>query len=73
MLRILIRFNNNKCSTRACWFYIVAYLSKDHSYSIYNIIKRSYKYTTPLYINCKEKYFATSEDYKSLKVAKLVY
>ena len=31
------------------------------------------KHTTPLYINCKEKHFANSKDYKTLKAAKLVY
>jgi len=33
---------------------------------------KPYKYTTPLYINCKEKHFTNSKDYKTLKIAKLV-
>jgi len=62
----------DRCTNRACRFYAAVTLSKDYSYSIYNIIGKPYKYTTPLYINCKEKYFANSRDYESLKVAKLV-
>ena len=34
---------------------------------------KPYKYTTPLCINCKEKHFANSKDYETLKAAKLVY
>jgi len=60
-------------STRACRFCAATHLSKDHSYSTYNIIGKPCKYTTPFYINCKEKHFANSKDYKSLKAAKLVY
>ena len=36
-------------------------------------IGKPYKHTTPLYINYKEKHFANSKDYKTLKVAKLVH
>src|SRR6266436_8898509 len=62
----------DRCSTRACRFYTAAHLSKDHSCSICNITGKPYKYTTPLYINCKEKHFANSKDCEVLKAAKLV-
>ena len=35
------------------------------------IIGKAYKHTTPLYINCKEKHFTNSKDYKVLKAARL--
>ena len=64
----------DRCSTRACRFYAAVYLSKDHFCSTYIIIGKPYKYTTPLYINYKEKYFANNnKDYKTLKATKLVY
>jgi len=59
-------------STKAYWFYIEAYLSKDYSCHINNIIGRLYKYITSLYINYKEKRFTNSKDYKPFKVTKLV-
>ena len=34
---------------------------------------KPYRYTIPLYINYKEKYFTNSKDYETLKAAKLVY
>ena len=37
------------------------------------IIGRPCKHTTPLCINCKEKRFTNSKNYKTLKAAKLVY
>ena len=63
----------DRCSTRAYRFYAAAHLSKDHSCSTYIIIGKPYKYTTPLYINCKESYFANSKDCKTFKAAKLVH
>ena len=63
----------DRCSTRACRFCAAVYLSKDHSYSTYVITGRPYKHTTPLCINCKEKHFTNSKDYKTLKAAKLVH
>ena len=36
-------------------------------------IGKSYNYTTPLCINCKEKHFANSKDCETFKAAKLVY
>jgi hypothetical protein len=52
---------------------MAAHLSKDHCYPTYLISGRPYKHTTPLYINCKEKHFTNSKDYKNLKAAKLVH
>ena len=34
---------------------------------------KPYKYTTPLYINCKEKHFTNNKDYEIFKAAKLVH
>ncbi|OCK94420.1 uncharacterized protein K441DRAFT_561963, partial [Cenococcum geophilum 1.58] len=61
----------DRYSTKACRYYTAVYLSKDHAYSTYIIIGKPYKHTSPLCINCKEKYFANSKDYKTLKAAKL--
>ena len=63
----------DRCSTKAYRFCVAAYLSKDYSCSMCNIIGKPCEHTTPLCINCKEKHFANSKDYKSLKAAKLVY
>ena len=63
----------DRCSTRACRFYVAVYLSKDYTYPTCIITGKPYKHTTSLYINCKEEHFANSKDYKTLKVAKLVY
>ena len=63
----------DRCSTRACQFYAAAHLSKDYFYLSCNIIGKPCKHTTPLCINCKEKHFANSKDYKNLRAAKLVY
>ena len=62
----------DRCSTRACRFCAVVYLLKDHSCSTYIITGKPCKYTTPLYINCKENYFTNSKDCEILKAAKLV-
>ncbi|OCK94931.1 uncharacterized protein K441DRAFT_558725, partial [Cenococcum geophilum 1.58] len=59
-------------STRAYRFYAAVYLSKNHYCPICLTMGKSYKHTAPLCINCKEKRFANSKDYKTLKVAKLV-
>ncbi|OCK99142.1 uncharacterized protein K441DRAFT_541093, partial [Cenococcum geophilum 1.58] len=63
----------NRCSTRACRYCAAVYLSKDYSCSTYIITGKPCQHTTPLCINCKEKYFANSKDCKTLKAAKLVY
>ncbi|OCK88500.1 uncharacterized protein K441DRAFT_427272, partial [Cenococcum geophilum 1.58] len=52
----------DRCSTRAYRFYAAVYLSKDHYYPTCLIMGKPYKHTTPLYINCKEKYFTNSKD-----------
>ena len=62
----------DRCSTKACQFYTATHLSKDHSCFTCKITGKSCKHTTPLYINCKGKYFATSKDCETLKAAKLV-
>ncbi|OCK90678.1 uncharacterized protein K441DRAFT_732000, partial [Cenococcum geophilum 1.58] len=62
----------DRCSTRACRYYIAAYLFKDYSCSTCITIGKPCQHTTPLCINCKEKHFANSKDYKTLKAAKLV-
>ncbi|OCK91900.1 uncharacterized protein K441DRAFT_572528, partial [Cenococcum geophilum 1.58] len=62
----------DRCSTRACRYYAAAYLSKDYSCSTCIIIGKPCQHTTPLCINCKEKHFTNSKDYKTLKAAKLV-
>ena len=62
----------DRCSTKVYAFYIDAHLFKNCFYSICVIIGKLYKYITPFYINCKEKYFANSKNYKILKAAKLV-
>ena len=51
---------------------MVAHLSKDHACPTYIITSKPYKHTTPLCINYKEKHFANSKDYKTLKAAKLI-
>src|SRR6266704_1083837 len=60
----------DRCSTRACGFCAAVYLFKDHSCSTCIITGKPYKHTTPLCINCKEKHFTNSEDYKTFKPAK---
>ncbi|OCK88178.1 uncharacterized protein K441DRAFT_739512, partial [Cenococcum geophilum 1.58] len=62
----------DRCSTRAYRYYTAAYLSKDRSCFTCIITGRPCQHTTPLYINCKEKYFANSKDCKTFKAAKLV-
>jgi hypothetical protein len=52
----------DRCSIRACQFCAAVYLSKDHSCSSCNTIDKPCEHTTPLYINYKEKHFATSKD-----------
>src|SRR6266576_1966066 len=62
----------DRYSTRACRLGTEAHLSKDYSYSTYNIIGKPCKHTTHLCINYKEKHFTDSKDYEYLKAAKLV-
>jgi hypothetical protein len=63
----------DRCSTRAYRYCAAAHLSKDHACPICITIGKPCQYTTPLYINCKEKHFANSKDCETLKVAKLIY
>ena len=62
----------DRCSTRACRFYAAAHLSKDHCCPTCLIMGKPCKYTTPLYINCKEKHFTNIKDCENLNAAKLV-
>ena len=63
----------DRCATKAYRFCAATHLSKDHYCPICLISGKPCKHTTPLYINCKEKHFANSKDYKTLKAAKSVY
>jgi len=62
----------DRCFNRAYRFYAAVHLSKDHYYPTCLIMGRPCKHTTPLCINCKEKYFTNSKDCETLKAVKLV-
>ena len=59
-------------ATKAYRFCTAVHLFKDHSCFTCIITGKPCKHTTPLCINCKEKYFTNNKDCKTLKAAKLV-